>query len=198
MSSAENSKLFASPVALSKVEKGRKSTFFSSNNLLLFLLKITVVGVHIAAVNLAEQPAERKNQEQAPHLTCLFLYKRWWHIASPPFGNQRNILVCFIWRQSHEATGARWTEVLFGRGALEDWKTGTKYYLEEVQADRQTKDPSGHRRFDFWEVSTSSIVNRREPGGILLKNSQIWNNLFGIKIKTSSWVFCCENSYSSR
>ena len=70
--------------------------------------------------------------------------------------------------------------------------------LEEVQADRQTKDPSGHRRSDFWEVSTSSIVNRREPGGILLKNSQIWNNLFGIKIKTSSWVFCCGNSYSSR
>ena len=123
-SSAENSKLFASPVALSKVEKGRKSTFFLQNNLLLFLLKIAVVGVHIAAVNLAERPAERKKQEQAPHLNCLFLYKKWWHIASPPSGNQRNIFVCFIWRQSQEATGEGWTEVLFGRSALEDWKTG--------------------------------------------------------------------------
>ena len=55
----------------------------------------------------------------------------------------------FHLKAKREATGARWTEVLFGRGALEDWKTGTKYYLEEVQADRQTKDPSGHRRFDF-------------------------------------------------
>ena len=76
MSSAKTSKLFASPVALSKVEKGRKSTFFLQNNLYLNLLDIAVVGVHIAAVNLAEQPAERKNQEQAPHHTCLFLYKR--------------------------------------------------------------------------------------------------------------------------
>ena len=120
-SSAENSKLFASPVALSKQEKGRKSTFFSSNNLLLFLLKITVVGVNIAAVNLAERPAERKNEEQAPHLTCLFLSKRWRHIASPPFGNQRNIFVCFIWRQSARrlAQGGR-------KYDLEEvhWKTG--------------------------------------------------------------------------
>ena len=75
-SSAENSKVFASPVALSKVEKGRKSTFFLQNNLYLNLLEIAVVGVHIAAVNLAEQPAERKNEEQAPHLTCPFLSKR--------------------------------------------------------------------------------------------------------------------------
>ena len=142
-SSAENSKLFASPVALSKVEKGRKSTFFLQNNLLLFLLKIAVVGVHIAAVNLAEQPAEWKNQEQAPHHTCLFLYKKWWHIASPPIGNQRNIFVCFIWRQSREATGAGWREVLFGRSALEDWKTGAKYYLEERcrRTDRQKTLP---------------------------------------------------------
>ena len=142
-SSAENSKLFASPVALSKVEKGRKSTFFLQNNLLLFLLKIAVVGVHIAAVNLAERPAEQKNEEQAPHLTCLFLYKKWWHIASPPIGNQRNIFVCFIWRQSQEATGAGWTEVLFGRSALEDWKTGAKYYLEERcrRTDRQKTLP---------------------------------------------------------
>ena len=113
--------------------------------------------------------------QSAKHF-CLF------YLKAKPWGDWRRVKGSTIWKK---CTGRLedWRKVLFGR---------------EVQADRQTKDPSGHRRSDFWEVSTSSIVNRREPGGILLKNSQIWNNLFGIKIKTSSWVFCCGNSYSSR
>ena len=198
-SSAENSKLFASPVALSKVEKGRKSTFFSSKQPVV----VPPQDRSSRRTHCSCQPCratsrvEESRASTSSYLSlslqkvmahCLSSY--WqstkhfclFYLKAKPWGDWRRVKGSTIWKK---CTGRLedWRKVLFGR---------------EVQADRQTKDPSGHRRSDFWEVSTSSIVNRREPGGILLKNSQIWNNVFGIKIKTSSWVFCCGNSYSSR
>ena len=67
---------------------------------------------------------------------CLF------YLKAKPWGDWRRVKGSTIWKK---CTGRLedWKEVLFGRGALEDWKTGAKYYLEERcrRTDRQKTLP---------------------------------------------------------
>ena len=132
-SSAKNSKLFASPVALSKVEKGRKSTFFLQNNLFFSSKQPVVVPPQDRSsrrTHCSCQPcratsrAEEAGTSTSSYLSlslqkvmahCLSFY--WqstkhfclFYLKAKPGGDWRRVNGSTIWKKC--------------TGRLEDWKT---------------------------------------------------------------------------